>query len=104
MPRALSTSKPSMSRAMVGDRHARHAGNRLQHFGGLGAHRVDLHVESFRSLQPCGEPFRRVHRHHASLVDDDDTLAGLGDFREDVSAEDDGVVAGEAADQARASR
>ena len=99
VPRALSTSKPCDAAAMVRQRDARHAGNLPQHRLGLGAPRVDLHVHRLGPLQPRGQAFRRVDRDHAALVDDDDALAGLGDFRKDVGAEDDGVVAGEAADE-----
>src|SRR6185437_16579174 len=41
----------------------------------------------------------RIRRHHATLVDDDDLLAGLLHFRQDVRAENDGVLAGEVLDQ-----
>ena len=41
----------------------------------------------------------RINGHHAALVDDHDALTGLRDFREDVGAENDGVIAGELLDQ-----
>ena len=41
----------------------------------------------------------RVDGHDLALVDDDDALAGLRDFGQDVRAEDDRVIAGELLDQ-----
>ena len=70
-----------------------------QHRRGLGALRVDLHVQRLGALQPRGQVVRRVDGDDAALVDDDDALAGLRDLRQDVRAEDDGVIAGEAADE-----
>ena len=66
---------------------------------GVRARRVDLHVHRLRAAQPRGQVVGRVDRDDAALVDDDDALAGLRDLRQDVRAEDDRVVAGEAADQ-----
>ena len=40
-----------------------------------------------------------IGRHQLALVDDDDLLAGLLDFGQDVRAENDGVIAGQALDQ-----
>ena len=50
-------------------------------------------------LQPRGQVLRRVDGDDPALVDDDDALAGLRDLGKDVRAEDDRVVAGEAANQ-----
>ena len=41
----------------------------------------------------------RIGRHQLALVDDDHLLAGLFHFRQDVRAQDDGVIARQAADQ-----
>ena len=41
----------------------------------------------------------RIHRDDFAGVNDDDLAAGLFDFRQDVSAENDGVVAGKAGDE-----
>ncbi len=40
-----------------------------------------------------------IDRDNLTVIDDDDVAAGLFDFRKDVRAEDDGVVAREAGDQ-----
>jgi len=40
-----------------------------------------------------------IRGHQLALVDNDDTFAGLFDFRQDVGAQNNGVVAGEALDQ-----
>ena len=42
---------------------------------------------------------RRVHGDDPPLVDDDDAMAGLADFRKDVRAEDDGVIAAQVLDE-----
>ena len=41
----------------------------------------------------------RIGGHHLAFVDDDHLLAGLLDFRQDVGAQNDGVIAGKALDQ-----
>ena len=60
---------------------------RYFHEHGLGAARAALKI------------VHGVSRHQLALVDDDDLLAGLLDFRKDVRAENDGVIACEALDQ-----
>ena len=90
--------------AAIGFGDARDAGDALERRGRVGAGRVDLHVHRFRAAQPGREVVGRVDGDDASLVDDDDALAGLRDLGEDVRAQDDGVVAGELLDRAGASR
>jgi hypothetical protein len=80
----------------IDTRHASHASKCL---GGVGARSVHLHLHRFRSAQPRGQVVWRVDRHDLALVDDDDSLAGLTDFRKDVRAQDDRVIAGEASDE-----
>ena len=75
------------------------AGNALKRSRRVGAVGVHLHVQRLRPPQPGGQVVRRVFGDHAALVDDDDALAGLRDFREDVRAQDDGVVPGQLLDQ-----
>ncbi len=41
----------------------------------------------------------RIRRHQLAFIDDEHLLAGLFHFRQDVRAQDDGVVAGQAANQ-----
>src|SRR5215472_4447627 len=49
--------------------------------------------------QRVGELPDLVEGHHASLVDDQHPLAGHGDLREEMGAEDNGVLSGQALDQ-----
>src|SRR5215475_11948298 len=49
--------------------------------------------------QRVGELPDLVEGDHPPLVDDQHPLAGHGDLREDVSAEDDGVLSGQALDE-----
>ena len=44
--------------------------------------------------QLTGEVFRRITGDNLALVNNDDPLAELTDFGEDVTAQDDGVVSG----------
>ena len=53
----------------------------------------------FGPARPALQIVHRVRGNELSFVDDDDPLAGLLDFRQDVRAQNDGVVAGEALDQ-----
>ena len=69
---------------------------RRQHVRAAGIH---LHEHRLGPAQPGGQVVRRVHRDHPSVVDDDDALAGLRDLGQDVGAQDDGVIARQAADQ-----
>ena len=71
---------------------------------GIRPHGVHLHVHRFRAPQPRSQVVRRVDRDDAALVDDDDALAGLRDFRQDVRAQDDRVIAGELFDELAAFR
>ncbi len=52
--------------------------------------------------QTIGEIVDAVRGDDLSLADDDHLFADLLDFRQDVRAENDGVVAGQALDQRRA--
>jgi len=49
----------------------------------------------FGAAQAIGEVRHRIDGHQLAAVDDDDVLAGMLHFREDVGAENDGVLAGE---------
>ena len=102
VPRSLSTSKPPML-APIGRATAVTPGWRAAPARRRAAG-IDLHEHRLRAAQPRREVVRRVDRDDAALVDDDDALAGLRDLGQDVRAQDDGVVAGEAADQSCASR
>ena len=100
----LSTSNAQCAIFGVFQHHAAHAGDLLQplpHFAVIqiaaGSGNLDRH--RFGAAQPVGQVGDSVLRHKLALVDDDDAFAGMLDFREDVGAQDDGVVAGEAADE-----
>ena len=103
MPRSLSTSKPPpvgiAERTRVTPGICASAGARL-----VRARRIDLHVHRLRARQAGRQVVGRVDRDDPALVDDDDALAGLRDLGQDVRAQDDRVVAGQAADELRASR
>ena len=85
--------------ALIGNRDPRDARNGGQRGRGVGARRIDLHIHRRGALEAGGQVVGRVHRHDASLVDDDDALARLRDFRQDVRAEDDRVIPGQAPDE-----
>src|SRR5581483_8790631 len=78
---------------------ARHAGHPAQRRYRVAAGRIDLDVHRFRSAQPRRQVLRRVDGDDLPLVDDDDALARLADFRQDVRAQDDRVGARELFDQ-----
>ena len=89
--------------------HAADAGDLFQallDFAGVGMSvgGFDFERDGFGAAQPVGEIGDRVDGHQLALVDDDDALAGVLDFGEDVGAEDDGVIAGRGCDAARGSR
>ena len=84
--------------------HAADAGDLLQallHVAGVGAAVGGLHFQrdGFGAAQPVGEVGHRIDGHQLALADDDDALAGVLHFAEDVGAENDGVVAGEVLQQ-----
>ena len=58
-----------------------------------------LEQKSFRAAGLRLQVAHRIRRYQLSLVDDDDLLAGLLHFGQDVRAEEDGVVAGQALDK-----
>ena len=60
---------------------------------------ADFDQHRFCAARAVLQVVYRVRRHQLAFVDDDDLLAGLLDFRQNVRAENDGVVAGQALDQ-----
>ena len=62
---------------------------------------ASLHFQHHRfgAARAILQVVHRIRRHQLALVDDEHLLAGLLHFGQDVRAQDDGVVAGQAADQ-----
>ena len=89
--------------------HAADAGHLLQALLDLG--RIERSVggchfqrHGFGAAQAVGQVRHRIGGHQLALIDDDNALAGLFDFGQDVGAENDGVIAGQVLDQTRGSR
>ncbi len=61
--------------------------------------RADFDQQRFRTARTILQIADGIGGDELAFVDDDDLLAGLLDLRQDVSAQDDGVVAGETLDQ-----
>ena len=83
---------------------AAHAGNLLElalHRRGIEAAVAarDFDQHGFAGARAVLQIAHRVGRHDLALVDDDDLLARLADFRKDVRAQNDRVIAREALDQ-----
>ena len=97
-PVALSTSYPTTA-SRRSDSTTRVTPGRRPNTAAASAPGADLQVHRLGPAEPCGEIGGRVNRHDAPFVDDDDAVAGLRDFRKDVRAEDDRVVAGELLDE-----
>jgi hypothetical protein len=66
---------------------------------GFGQGSLDIERHRLRAAQAIGEIGDCVGGDQFAMADDDDLVAGVLDLGQDMSAEDDGVVAGEAADQ-----
>src|SRR6266404_5801182 len=89
---------------LVFERHAADAGNQLEprlHRYGVDetVSRADFQQQRFGATRAILQIADRVGCDQLALVNDDDLFAGLLDFRQNVRAEDDGVVAGEALDE-----
>src|SRR5271170_8050662 len=87
-----------------GTRHAADSGDTFefllhQHGFRLAIAARNLEQKSFGAARPGLQVAHRIGRYQLALVDDDDLLAGLFDLRQDMSAEDNGVIPGQALDQ-----
>ena len=60
---------------------------------------LHFHQHGLGAARPILQVVHRVGGHQLAFVDDDHLLAGLLDLGQDVRAQDDGVVARQAADQ-----
>ena len=83
----------------VGHVHADHPAHALQRPLHVPGRALRLHVHRDHAVHPLGERLRRVDGHHLALVDDHHLLARLRHLGQDVRAEDDGVRAGELANE-----
>ena len=103
-PSRVSTSKLPTSSRVSATLTRTTPGNRLQRALHVVGRPLRLHEHRDGAVQPFGQRFRRVGRDDLALVDDHDLLAGLRDFRKDVRAQHDRVIAGELANQLPRSR
>src|SRR5207245_8707621 len=96
--------KSASLRAFSLERHAAHSGNLLELFADRlrierSVSRADLHKHGLRSAGAALQVAHRVRRYQSSFVDNDHLLAGLLDLRENVRAQNDGMVASKTLDQ-----
>ncbi len=85
--------------ARVGDADAHDPGDRLQRALHVVNRPLRLHEHRHGAAQSLRQRIGRVGGDDLALADDHDLLAGLGDLREDVRAQDDRVIALERANQ-----
>src|ERR1700733_8813428 len=88
----------------LGTRYAADSGDSFklllhQHGFRLAIARGHLEQKRFGAARLRLQVAHRIGCHQLALVDDDDLLAGLFDLRKDMSAEDNGVIPGQALDQ-----
>src|SRR6266404_3121830 len=90
--------------ALIFQMHAAYSGNQLQPRLAFcrideAVSRADFHEQGFSASGTILQIADGVGGHELAFVDDDDLLAGLLDFGENVRAQDDRVIAGEALDE-----
>ena len=97
-PSRLSTVKCSLAVAMFLGKHAADAGHLFQPLLHLPASSspsrgITSTDDGFGAAQPAGEILHRIRGHQLALGDDDDALAGLLDFGQNVRRKNNGVLA-----------